>query len=262
MKLSQIFPLFTFVIATLTCEKAFTQTKPIASQENRLVKIYSKLASFAPSDYDSTGFYADKFEKELTGFIRNNPATLDYPFKELIDSNFCDIATSDDGNFRIYSWDTQTGGTMHFFKTICQWKSNGKVFMEAPAHEEGDAGSFCSKIFTVNIGNQPYYLAVTNAIFSTKDAMQSIAVYNIENSRLVDTVKLFRTKTQRLNKIDVPFDFFSVKYQPERPLELITYDNKQKIISIPVVNDKGQVTRKYILYQLKDHYFEFTGIAK
>ncbi|HEU4553680.1 MAG TPA: hypothetical protein VFS25_12640 [Chitinophaga sp.] len=262
MTSSLILTRFAFIIATLTCEKAFTQTKPIASQENRFVKIYSRLASFIPANYDSVSFYTDKFEKEFTGFIKNNPATLGYPFKELTDSNFCNIATSDDGNFRIYSWDTQTGGTMHFFKTICQWRSNGKVFTKVPEREEGDAGSFCSRIFTVNTGHQQYYLAVTNAIFSTKNAMQSIAVYSIENNRLVDTVKLFRTKTQRLNKIDVPFDFFSVKDRPERPLELITYDNKQKIIYIPVVDDKGRVTRKYIVYQLKDHYFEFTGIAK
>src|SRR4030095_503947 len=73
--------------------------------------------------------------------------------------------------------------------------------------------------------------------------------------------KLFKTKRKKLNSINVEFDFFSVVDRPERPLELITYDDKQKIIYIPVVGDEGQVTKKNILYQLKDRYFEFIGIG-
>ena len=251
---------FLFVLTFLNCDKAFTQIKVIASEENKLTKLYSKLTSFIQANYDSISLYSDKFEKEFTKFIKNNPATLNYPFKKLIDSNFCDIRTSGDGNFRIYSWDTWTGGTMHFFKVIYQWKGNGKVFTRVPKYEEGDAESFCSKIFTVNIYDKPYYLAVTNAIFSTKDLMQSISAYCIEGNNLNDTVKLFKTKTKKVNSINVAFDFFSVIDRPERPFELITYAPSQKIIYIPVVDDKEQVTNKNILYQLKDRYFEFIGI--
>ena len=249
-----------FVLTFLTCDKAFTQTNVIALQENKLTELYSKLTSFIQKDNDSVGLYSERFKKEFTSFIKNNPATLNYPFKKIVDSNFCDIKTSGDGNFRIYSWDTWTGGTMHIFKEIYQWKSNGKIFTKVPTDKNGDAGSFCSKIFTVNINNKPYYLAVTNAIFSTKDAMQSISAYTIDGNKLVDTVKLFKTKTKKLNSIHVEFDFFSVVDRPGRPLELITYDHKQKIIYIPVVDGKEQVTKKNILYQLKDRYFEFIGI--
>jgi hypothetical protein len=251
---------FLFLLTVFTCANAFPQTKDIAPQENKFVKLYSKLSSFIQADYDSVSLYSDKFETEFTRFIQNNPATLGHPFKRLVDSNFCDVRTSSDGNFRIYSWDTWTGGTMHIFKTIYQWKSNGKVFTKVPKYEDGDAGSFCSKVFTVSINDKPYYLAVTNGIFSTKDAIQSISAYSIEGNKLVDTVKLFKTKTKKLNSIDVEFDFFSVVDRPERPLELITYDDQQKIIYIPVVGDKGQVTKKNILYQLKGSYFEFIGV--
>jgi len=251
---------FFFVLTIFTCDKIFAQPRDFALQENKLVILYSKLVSFIQADYDSISFYNNKFEKEFTSFIKNNPATLSYPFKKFIDSNFCDVRTSSDGNFRIYSWDTWTGGTMHIFREIYQWKANSKVFTKVPKYEEGDAGSFCSGIFTVTINDKPYYLAVTNGIFSTKDAMQSISAYSIEGNKLVDTVKLFKTKTKKLNSIDVEFDFFSVVDRPERPLELITYDDKQKIIYIPVVGDKGQVTKKHILYQLKERYFEYIGI--
>lgn len=112
----------------------------------------------------------------------------------------------------------------------------------------------------MNINSRPYYLVVKNAIFSTKDAVQSISAYSIDGNKLVDTVKLFKTKAKKLNSIEVEFDFFSVAEGPERPLALITYDDKQEIIYIPVVGHKGQVTKRTLLYQLKDHYFEFTGI--
>lgn len=222
--------------------------------------IASKLFSFIQKDYDSLNVYSEKFDKAFTALIKSNPATMDHSFKKMIDSNVCLIKTSSDGRFRVYSWDTWTGGTMHIFKTIFQWRDNGKVFTKIPYDPKDDAGSFGANLFTVNIKDKNYYLLVTNAIFSTKDAMQSIAVYTINNNKLVDTARLFKTKTKRLNRIDVSFDFFSVIDRPERPLALITYDEKLKIIYIPVVDDKEQVTNKNILYQLKDQYFEFIGV--
>jgi len=237
------------------------QEKDIALHENKFVTIYSKLSSFIQNDYDSVSFYSDKFEKEFSNFIENNQTTLNYPFKKLTDGNFCWIRTSPDKNFRVYSWDTWMGGTMHIFKTIYQWRSNGRVHTEIPVYEEGDAGRFCSRIFNVDIGRKTYYLVVDNAIFSTKDALQSISVYTVANNKLNDTIKLFKTKTQKLNSIDVEFDFFSVADRPERPLELITYDEKQKIVYVPVVGEAGKVTKKNIMYQLKGGYFEFIGIT-
>ncbi|MDJ1499397.1 hypothetical protein [Xanthocytophaga agilis] len=251
---------FFLVFTLLICEDTLAQSKDIVKQESHFVKLYSKLSSFIQTDYDSIQFYTHVFEKEFTSFIKNNPATLSYPFTKLSDNHSCDIRTSEDGNFRIYSWDTWTGGTMHVFREIYQWKANGKVFTKIPHYEEGDGGTSCSKVFTVSIHNKPCYFAITNATYSTKDARQSITAFSIEGNQLVDTMKVFKTKTQKLNKIDVDFDFFSVVDRPERPLELINYDHRQKIIYIPLVNDKGQVTKKNLLYQLKDRYFEFIGI--
>ena len=242
--------------------QSFTQTKEISNIEKNLVKIYDKLTSFEQDNYDSIGFYSNKFDKEFSDLIENTPETIDYPFNELIKNNPHFVKTSNDGNFRIYSWDTEMGGTMHFFKNIYQWKSNGKVFTQIPYDEGGDARSFCSDIFTIDINKKTYYLAITNAIFSTKDAMQSIAAYTITDNKLDSTVQLFKTKTKELNSINVEFDFFCFVDRPERPVKLITYDDKQKIIRIPVVNKKGKVTKKNILYQLKNQKFEFIRIEK
>lgn len=149
---------------------------------------------------------------------------------------------------------------MHFFKTVYQWRANGKVYIKEVQTDEGDPGGFCSEMFTITVLDKKFYLPVTNGIYSSKDASQSIGVFTIINSALVDTVKLFHTKTKQLNYIGISYDFFSVADRPERPVKLITYDEKLKILYIPVVNDKAEVTKRNILYQLTNNYFEFIGI--
>lgn len=255
----KLFYLF-YIPAIFIAGKCYAQASVSTQEEKKLVSLYSRIIKSMEAGNDSTEYYSGKFNGEFINLIKTNPATMSYPFQRLADSNFCYIKTSSDGNFRIYSWDTWTGGTMHIFKEIYQYKDNGKIFTKMPKGEEGEPGSFCSKIYTIPVKNKTYYLPISNGVFSTKDVSQSVSVYFIDNNKLIDTAKLFHTKTKRLNSIDVEFDFFSVVDRPERPLELITYDESQKILYIPVVNDKGAVSNKNLLYQLKDDHFEYIGI--
>lgn len=251
-----------FISICFTASTAHSQNNELVMQEDNLIQLSQKLSTFINVNFDSVSLYSSRFEDEMTNLIEQNPSTLAYSFRRLIDSNFCNVTTSVDGNFRMYSWDTWTGGTMHFFKTIYQWRANGKVFFKTPYFEEGDPGSFCSKIFTVAIAGKPNYLAITNSRFSTKDLMQSISAFRIDANKLNDNIELFKTKTKSLNAINVNFDFFSVVDRTERPLELITYDEKRVVIYIPLVNENFQVTDKHILYQLKGNHFNFIGFER
>lgn len=246
--------IWTLLIST----QVSSQTQNFAPNEKRFIETYSKLTSFINTGSDSLEFYSQKFEKEFTSFIRNNPNTLSYAFKNLIDSNFCDVRTSKDGNFRIYDWDTWTGGTMHFFREIYQWRANGKVFTCIPKYEEGDPGLYCSHIFTLEIKGQTYYLVITGAILSTIDAEQSISVYQIKNSKLEDTARLFRTKTKLLNSLDLEFNPLSV----DNPDNIITYDETHRIVYIPVINSQADVTKKKMIYKLMNNNFNFIGFDK
>jgi len=89
---------------------------------------------------------------------------------------------------------------------------------------------------------------------------ESVTAYTIRNSKLVDTVGLFRTKKEILNAIDIEFDFFSVVDWPTRPLQLIAYDEEKKKLYIPYIEGYGQVTKRNLVYQLKGKYFEYVGI--
>lgn len=235
------------------------QTGSLAIDEKRLVALRARLGE---TDYEKRTRYSIQFDKAFVTLLKANPQTLTYPFRQLSANNGVRVVTSADGRFRIYSWDDQLGGTMRSFNIAYQWQNGSQVVVNVPsrAKEEGDAGSFCSAIFTVEVGKRRYYLAVENSIFSTKDARQSIAVYRVDKSRLITTDALFRTKRESFARIDVDFDFSSVVDRPERPLQLITYDAKQKIVAIPVVNDEGKVSNRRILYQLTADHFQFIGI--
>ena len=96
------------------------------------------------NSYDSLQKANDYFEKMLLKFTAGNPQTLDFNFKDLIDSGLI-IATSEDNLFRIYTWDTQTGGTMHRFRNIFQYKNGDKAFskinrLKNTNEEESDPG--------------------------------------------------------------------------------------------------------------------------
>ena len=84
---------FSLVVILLTNKKSTAQTVNFSAQEDKFIKLYSKLESFARGDVDSLNLYSEKFETEFTGFIKNNPATLNYPFKKLSDSIFSGVKT-------------------------------------------------------------------------------------------------------------------------------------------------------------------------
>lgn len=209
--------------------------------------------------WDSLQIANNHFRTLFKDYTAHYPETLTYPFDSLRTDKI-DVVTSKDNLFRIYSWDTWTGGSMHSFENIIQYKFNKQVYSklihDTTTVSEGDYIPFYSQIFTLSTSNRTYYLAIANGIYSTKDASQSVRIFSVENGLINDTTKLIKTKTGLTNSINVPFDFFSVVDRPERPVQLIRYNPSKKIISIPVVYENGFVTKRYIRYQFTGTYFE------
>lgn len=242
--------------------KIFAQTKTCGQIEDELHQSYKKILSYrfgtATIEQDSLEAENEIFRNKIGLYTSKFPLTITCSFDSLKKDNI-DIVTTDDKLFRIYSWNTWLGGTMHDFGNVYQYKSAGQVYSKTIYIPEADSDyvPFYSQIFTLKANSKIYYLAVYNGIYSTKDASQSIRVFTINNESLNSTTKLFKTKEGFTNSIEVTFDFFSVVDRPERPLRLIKYDRNSRTIYIPIVLKNGKVTERYILYKFTGQYFEY-----
>ena len=247
-----ILMLTAFALIAGSCSQKMTDEKIEAD----LVKSYKSIqtARYDDSDLDKLNDANKTFKEKLLDYTSKYPSTLTSKFDLL--KKEIDIASSEDGLFRIYSWNTCGGGTMQEFENVFQFKCGDNVYVKASKVGDGIFNPFYSQIFTLKANGKTYYLAINNDILSSQDAMQSIKVFTIENNTLNDQVKLFKTKTQLLNEINVAFDFSSVADRPERPLKLIKYDPAKKTVYIPIVYENGKVTDKYIVYQFNGRYLE------
>lgn len=235
---------------------SIAQTNSLSKVDKELATLYSNVFPFYNNNNDSLNYYSTLFTSKFSNFIKNNPSTLNYQFKSLTDSNACNIVTSSDGLFRIYSWNTWLGGTMRDFNNIFQFKSNNKVRTVNLYDNKDDFGTYFKDIFTLKANGKTYYLTVSSGSESTKEAYETISIYTISKDTLNDKVKLIKTKTGLNNSISFEYDFFSVADRPERPIRLIKYNTQNKIIYIPIILENGKVTDRYILYQFNGQYFE------
>lgn len=249
-----MFKYISFAIVFFIFSNLFrAQNTKLENKEQYFLTQYKKYSE--NEDYDSKSDESLKFSGEFKKFIVENPETFTYDFKLLNKKLF--IATSADKKLRFYGWDTELGGTMKSFDQIIQYSSNGKtktIFNK----DQADTAYFVSEIIKVSLNDQAYYLVISNGIFSSKDQAQMVQAFTISNNMLVDSEKIFKTKTTTLNKIQVNFDFFSVVDRPERPLKLIKFEKNK--LYIPIVDKEGKVSDKFLLYQLNNNYFQYIGI--
>lgn len=207
---------------------------------------------------DSVVIENKRFIKKMLDVLNKNPATLNAPFDSLQTS--MNIASSPDKKFRIYSWNTETGGTMRFFANIIQFKTPTGVkavlyFTPLDDPENMGCGFFYDSVYQLTKGKETYYLAGRTAIFSSKDLLDEIAIFKINNSRLNDTAALIKTKTGIRNSLGYEYDFFSVIDIPYEKRPKISFNNKTNILSIPLVTEDGKVTAKTIRYKFNGQYF-------
>lgn len=188
---------------------------------------------------------------------------LMYSFPSLTKKMF--ITTSKDGNFRAYSWDTETGGTMHDYITVYQYKGrSGKVMTWGTPYSDDisdyGAGAFVHDIFQTKSAANTIYLVVSTFIGSTSLNGQVISAFAVKGDKLNTKAKVIRTKSGLTNSVSFEYDFFSVVDRAERPVKLFAFDEKEKSFRFPVVIQdqtapQGRVTDKFIMYKFNGKYF-------
>lgn len=230
----------------------------ISEREQELIGIYEKLLASKQGDFDSLEYFSNLFSSKLEELISANPVTLEYSFTKFTDTYTCNVETSKDGLFRIYTWDSQLGGTMRFFNVLYQYK-NGKTVKTQRylSTFEGDPAWFCSGIFTLKAEKRTCYLGITNGIYSSKDVSQSIKAFELTDKRVNDSIALFKTEEGSANSLSVHYDFFSVVDRPERPVRVIRYDETKKQITVECVSDEEKILSNcYRIYQFTGTYFQ------
>jgi len=254
------------IMGCLALPAVFARSQDMAVKERDLLSKLQRIdywrsygdGHFGNSVEDSLEKANRIFQDALVADASQYSSSIGYPF-QLLKKAGLTIATSSDHRFRIYSWDTWEGGTMHFFRNVDQWVGGDKIYakaINASATDPADPGVFCTPIYTFATSARTYYLVVNSAMYSTKDDYEGIQAYCIANRTLDDSVPIFRTQSGLKSSIGFNFDFFSVVGRPERPMHLIEFDITNKMIRIPVVLGNGIVTRRWIRYQWTGKYFE------
>lgn len=199
----------------------------------------------------------DVFGTKLKNYTSRYPASIKLPFSSLKKARL-DIFSSTDDLFRIYSWDTWTGGTMHIFANVLQYKvgSKTKSSLIKDLHDGEGGAPFYSNLYTFKTGSVTYYLGIWGIIESSKYYGAGIKVFAIQNDVLNNEVKIIKTKTGLHNDIFYEYDFGSILEIPVEKRPTITFDQTTQTIHIPLVDAKGQVTQKFINYKFNCQYFE------
>ncbi|AYL99230.1 hypothetical protein HYN43_029935 [Mucilaginibacter celer] len=195
------------------------------------------------------------FRNKLKNYTENYPASIKLPFDSLKKARL-DIFTSADGLFRIYSWDTWLGGSMHIFDNVLQYKVGTKTKSVLLKGTVNSYIPFYNNLYTFKAGYKTYYLGIYNTIYSDKDVGTGIKVFAIENGKLNDDVKVIKTGSGLKSKIYYDYDFWSVVDIDFEKRPTITFDQTTQTIHLPLVDEDGKITKKLINYKFNGQYFE------
>jgi hypothetical protein len=140
---------------------------------------------FTDSTYDSLTMANTAFRDSLLRYASAFSKTL--PIPEL------GICTSEDGRFRIYTWDSGLGGKAHTYWRVYQFYNDGKVKTRAGLDPESGSSYSVEKIFTLSTEKGTWYLSKNDAITDILKGRESISAYAIMGDSVNDTVGLFQT---------------------------------------------------------------------
>ena len=175
------------------------------------------------------------------------PAMLSYSFPRL--KGKMHVATSPDAKFRTYSWDEGTGGTMHEFTTVAQFKgADGQIYVSSVG-----LSGFVHDIFQLNTADGAIYLAVSTNIVSGSRSEETIEAIKITGTRVNADLRMMRTPEDLIDVV-----YFS--YEPPADGPLFTFNESGKSFSFPVVIEDEdtaelRMTKERITYRFDGKYF-------
>lgn len=225
----------------------------------------SKLVAKLDSLYGDEGDRYYYFNEELLSLVSHDPATLTHDFSKMQEKGYVDIETSDDGNLRIYYWDTGMGGTCIDWGNICQFRSNDKVYVcdkgflscikKDGKTEESDFECAINDIHTVVANNgEVYYLVWLYFRESSNWGLTFIETIKIEDGKLI-SVPLFEDSEETAIEYQIA-DWYFRANEGEGWDWTHCYDKQTGTLYIPKLED-ASISDRYYLYTFNGEKFEF-----
>lgn len=252
IKLKTLFLALTCILIGQVCNG---QLNSCDNLEKEWINLHSKIFSFIDSELDSLLYYSDLFSSRVLSDLKRNPSTIECNFKTFNDF-IGSVVTTSDGLFRIYSWDTQTGGTMRNYKNLYQFKSGNKVYAKEIDYGEGDMGTYFTDVYSLVSNNRTYILAFASGTESSRYSYEFITVFSVSDSTLNDKIQLFKTSNGIKSSFNFEYDVSSIENRPEGQNHLIKFDKDKKILYVPIILEDEKFTNKYVAYKFTGQYFE------
>ncbi len=239
----------------------FSLSQEIKEIESSLIQSFSKINFWSMPNQDPSGDSLikanDKFEELLLKYTSTKNETLTYPFKTLSDTGLS-ILTSKDGKFRIYSWNTYTGGTMRFYRNVFQFKGMKSIHSKTLLNYSQDEDPDCiyHSLSDLRVGKNSYYITLSIAVGSTAIYYHTAKIFSIKGESLDDKAKLIKTNSGIKNEVGYEIDMHHADISEDHNKMYPAYDTHKQIIILPLVDENGRVTDKKINYKFNGSLFQ------
>jgi hypothetical protein len=208
----------------------------------------------------------EAFEKEFKQreAVFKDPRTMELDLGRM---EIPGLACSEDGMLRILSWDTETGGTMHNYCVLSQFKSPDGRVGYAVLHSEdrdddkgttnvGVFGAVGNKIETIVTKSQgTVYLLSWHARAATRSWAEGVAAVRLNNSH-IKSVPFFRTKKELLSHIEINYGYDSLQAGAEIKFE----KTNGYTVQIPAISGRDQFSGKFLQYIFDGNNFVYRGV--
>ena len=174
---------------------------------------------------------------------------------------------SQDGKLRIFSWNTETGGTADNYCAVAQYKAPGfgveYTLLEHP-DTQGDPDfrvfGRISQIDTmVTKRGETVYLLWTSARTARTRSTESVFAVSWNQGRLKNT-PFFKTKKNLLQSIQVESSFEQVVQSEKTPDFIHPTEENGYTLLVPIISDKYQFAGKFFEYVFDGELFVFKAV--